>query len=263
MNGRDDTTTFLPLDSRIVGQTRDNPTVGQYLTGDQTKYIYKRVQAGEMINSDTIQQEIEQEKQLGRIDDTSRETNPYKELIVHNVEKIEPLVTQMEQKSILSNVLNYVQHSRLNSMNCTLDVKAMNRYKSKADTDREFKELDFGATPQKLWEEYMDIYEGIHSDIVSSNRFDENSDISTTYLGRIENRGNQDKLKAEQSFTKLENGYTLGRLLDGTKCQLLLDTGVSKSFISKLFYMQCKSLHTLPKLASTTQRMVSVLVSYL
>ena len=30
----------------------------------------------------------------------------------------------------------------------------------------------------------MDIYEGIHSDIVSSNRFDENSDISTTYLGK-------------------------------------------------------------------------------
>ena len=41
----------------------------------------------------------------------------------------------------------------------------------------------------------MDIYEGIHSDIVSSNRFDENFDISTTYLGRIENKGSQDKLK--------------------------------------------------------------------
>ena len=35
----------------------------------------------------------------------------------------------------------------------------------------------------------MDIYEGIHSDIVSSNRFDENSDISTMYLGKIENGG--------------------------------------------------------------------------
>ena len=44
-----------------------------------------------------IQQEIEQEKQLGKIDDTSRETNPYKELIVNNVEKIVPLMTQMEQ----------------------------------------------------------------------------------------------------------------------------------------------------------------------
>ena len=43
----------------------------------------------------------------------------------------------------------------------------------------------------------MDIYEGIHSDIVSSNRFDENSDISTTYLGRIENERSQDKLKEE------------------------------------------------------------------
>ena len=116
---------------------------------------------------DRIQQEIEQEKQLGRIDDTSRETNPYQELIVNNAEKIEPLMTQMEQWSILSNVLKYVQHSRFNSMNYTLDVKAMNRYKSKPDVNREFKELDFGATPHKLQEECMDIYEGIHSDIVS------------------------------------------------------------------------------------------------
>ena len=46
----------------------------------------------------------------------------------------------------------------------------------------------------------MDIYEGIHSDIVSSNRFDENSDRSTMYLGKIENREDQDKLKAEESF---------------------------------------------------------------
>ena len=134
MNGRDDTTTILPLDSRIGGQNRDCLTVGQYLTRDQTKNIYKKVETGEMINTDIIQ-ELEQEKQLGRIDDISRETNPYKELIVNNVEKIEPLMTQMEQWSILSNVLNYIQHSRFNSMNHTLDVKAMNSYKSKPDTE--------------------------------------------------------------------------------------------------------------------------------
>ena len=143
-----------------------------------------------------IQQEIEQEKQIGRIDDTSRETNPYRELIVNNTEKIEPLMTRMEQWSILSNILNYVQHSRFNSMNHTLEVKAVNRYKSKPALDREFKELDFDVTSQKLQEEYIDVYEGIKSDIVSSNRFDENSDISTMYLGKIENRADQDKLKA-------------------------------------------------------------------
>ena len=162
-------------------------------------------------------------------------------------------MTQIEQWSILSNVLNYVQHSRFKFMNYILDVKALNRYKSKPDVNREFKELDFSAIPQKL-QEYMDIYEGIHSDIVSSNRFNENSDISTTYLGKIENGGNKDKLKAEESFPISENGYTLGRLLDGTKCQLLLDTGMSKSFMSKSFYMQCKSLHTLPIFASTTHK---------
>ena len=78
--------------------------------------------------------------------------------------------------------------------------------------------------PQKLQEEYMDIYEGIHSEIMSSNRFDENSDISTTYWGRV-GKENQHKLKAEESFPISEHGYTLGRLLDGTECQLLLEHG--------------------------------------
>ena len=37
--------------------------------------------------------------------------------------------------------------------------------------------------------------------------------------------------------------------------QLLLDTGASKSFMSKSFYIQCKSLHSLAKFASKTQRL--------
>ena len=97
MNSRYDTTTFLPLDSRIGGQNRDSPTVGQYLTRDQSRYIYKKVETGEIINTDMIQQEIEQEKQLGKIDDTSGETSPYKELIINNTEKIEPIMTQMQK----------------------------------------------------------------------------------------------------------------------------------------------------------------------
>ena len=38
----------------------------------------------------------------------SGEINPYEELMVNNVERTEPLMTQMEQWSILSNILNYV-----------------------------------------------------------------------------------------------------------------------------------------------------------
>ena len=139
-------------------------------------------------------------------------------------------------------------------MNHTSSYRPVNRYKVKPDTEKEFRQLDFGTVPQNLQEEYLDVYEGIQSDIVSSSRFDKNFDISTTYLGKIENKESQDKLKAEESFPISENGYTIGRLLDGTKCQLLLDTGTSKSIMPKSFYMQCKSLHTLPKFAATTQR---------
>ena len=101
MNGRDDTTTFLPLDFRIVGQSWDShPTVGQYLTRDQARYVYKKVETGETINADMVQQEIEQEKQLNRMDDRNGEINPYRELIVNNTEKTEPPMLQMEQWSI-------------------------------------------------------------------------------------------------------------------------------------------------------------------
>ena len=260
MNSRDEAAIFLPLDSRIGGQSRDShPTVGQYLTRDQARHIYKRVETGEIINVDTVKHEIEQEKQLSQMDDDSHEVNPYRELVVNNAEKIEMQKTQMEQWSILSNSLNYVQHSRLNSMNHSLNIEPVNKYKMKPNdspspSEREFRVVDFGANSQNLQTEYLDIYEGIQSDIVSSNRFDENSDISITYLGKIGQEESQNKLKAEESFPISENGYTLGRLLDGTKCQLLLDTGASKSFMSKSFYMHCKSLHTLPKFTTMMQR---------
>ena len=81
-------------------------------------------------------------------------------------------------------------------MNYSLSVKPVNWYTIKPEEGKEFREVDFGTILQNLQEEYLDVYEGNQSDIVSSSRFDENSDISTTYLGRIEHRESQDKSKA-------------------------------------------------------------------
>ena len=123
MNGRNGTTTFLPLDSKIGGQvSHDKPKVGQFLTREQANYVYKKVEAGKIINVDTTQQEIEQAAQLNRIDNINGEVNPYQELIVNNAKRIEPLMTQMEQWSIMSNVLNYVQHDRHHIVNHTLNI---------------------------------------------------------------------------------------------------------------------------------------------
>ena len=102
-------------------------------------------------------------------------------------------------------------------------------------------------------EEYLDRYEGIKSEIVDTTRFDENADLSMTYLGKI-NMTHDKNLIVEEKFLIMKLGYTVGKLLDGTECQILLDTGASKSFMSKSCYLHCKALCSLPKFASKTQR---------
>ena len=47
---------------------------------------------------------------------------------------------------------------------------------------------------------------------MNTTRFDENSDLSTTYLGKPDKARN-DILKVEESFPISEHGYTLGRLI--------------------------------------------------
>ena len=98
MNDRDGTTAFLPLNSKIGGQINYNrSSVVQFLSREQASYVHKKVESGKTINIDAIQQEMEQEEQLNKIDDMGGETNPYRELIGNNAEKVEPLMTQMEQ----------------------------------------------------------------------------------------------------------------------------------------------------------------------
>ena len=61
-----------------------------------------------------------------------------------------------------------------------------------------------------------------------------------TYLGKVSMTRN-DKMAVEERFSITKQGYTVDKLLDGTECQILLDTGVSKSFTSKSHYLHCKN----------------------
>ena len=74
----------------------------------------------------------------------------------------------------------------------------MNKHRSNSETkeEKECMQLDFGNTSHRLHKEYLDVYEGIQSEIVNTTRFDENSDLSLTYLSRLDKARN-DKLKAE------------------------------------------------------------------
>ena len=121
------------------------------------------------------------------------------------------------------------------------------------EEDRQFIELDFGNSPDKLKGEYLDMYDGVRSPVLYTTKFDEISDLSTTYLGRIY-MTRAEKIKVEKRFPISEQGYIVGKLLDGTKLQILLDTGASKSFMSKMYYLRFNSLYSLLKFASKAQR---------
>ena len=89
--------------------------------------------------------------------------------------------------------------------------------------------------------------------MVYASKFDKNSDLSTTYLGQADMTRNT-KIKAEERFPITGQGFASGKLLDGTECQILLDTGATNSYMSKSYYLRCKTLHVLPKFSSNTQR---------
>ena len=45
----------------------------KYLTEDQARHVYKKVETGNIVNTNTLKQEIDQE--LSKLDDTSRDVN--------------------------------------------------------------------------------------------------------------------------------------------------------------------------------------------
>ena len=45
------------------------------------------------------------------------------------------------------------------------------------------------------------------------------------------------KVKAEERFPITGQGFASGKLLDGMECQILLDTGATKSYMSKSYYL--------------------------
>ena len=95
-------------------------------------------------------------------------------------------------------------------------------------------DIDFRESPEIMKSRYMDVYDNIYAEVVTNSRFDENVDLSMTYLGRIDMKRDE-VMKAEESFPISEQGFVMGKLMNGKECQILLDTGASKLYMSKSY----------------------------
>ena len=185
-------------------------------------------------------------------------TNPYEKALLSDRNLDGKVNSQIEQWSILSDNIVYVKSEDKNIMN-GIDIKLIDYQKHKRVYRKMNKEggekidIDFRESPEVMKDRYMDMYDDVYAEMVTTSRFDENVDLSTAYLGR-NNMQREEMLKAEESFPISEQGFVKGKLINGEGCQILLDTGVSKSYMSKSYYLRCKSLHSLPKFASKMQR---------
>ena len=186
------------------------------------------------------------------------DTNPYEKALLSDRNLNRKVNSQIEQWSILSDNIVYVKSEDKDIMN-GIDIKPIDYQKHKRMYRKMNKEggekidIDFRESLEVMKDRYMDMYDEVYAEVVATGSFDENVDLSMTYLGK-NNMQREEMLKAKESYPISEQGFVKGKLKNGEECQILLDTGASKSYMSKSYYLRCKSLHGLLKFASKTQR---------
>ena len=265
MKGKNDTTSFLP-NNKKGGQVRFSEKVTYIpnreetcLTKDLAKQNYKEIEKNEPINIQIVNQGIKDESKIRNKqveeEDTDINMNPYQKVISNASPKDENKIEQMISWSIFSNKIRYVDSCMNMTPRLTIRPLEGKKHRKLFST----LEVKVDQIPDIIFDEdriketYFDEYDGVQSEISQETRFDESTDLSTTYLGKVD-QTRESVIRAEESFPISGQGYTVGKLSDKTECSILIDMGASKSYMSKSFYMRSRTLHMLPKFAPTTQR---------
>ena len=212
------------------------------LTKDQATQIYQEVEKNEPINIQTVSQDIKGEsiirKRQTKEENVDTSVNPYQKAISNVDIRDDNKIEQMINWSIFSDKIRYMDSYTSETPRLTIRPLEEKKHKRLFSTleMQENQILEMVFEENKVKEAYFDRYEGIQSEISQVTKFDESTDLSTTYLGRI-GQTRKSVIRAEESFPISGHVYTVGKLSDKTDCSILIDTGTSQSYVSKLFYM--------------------------
>ena len=158
-------------------------TTEEVLTTTQADFVSKELNA----RNDTIsiKKIVMQDKSV----DTELDNTYQKAILNENDKKKNP--AQMKEWSILRDHVKYVTSDGSETFH-KLNIDQMN-YRHKRGLYKELQEkellsadVNFGGSPEKLKAEYLDVYEGVYAKVISTDRFDEDTDLSTTYLGQVD-----------------------------------------------------------------------------
>ena len=76
IESKNDPTTILLLNANIGGPIRPDKYASKknkHLSEEQARHVYKKVESGTIININMLKQDIEQDQELNKLDDTSRD----------------------------------------------------------------------------------------------------------------------------------------------------------------------------------------------
>ena len=226
MKGKDGITPFFPSKEKIGGKVNYiQNKEAMCLTEKQTDYVYKTVEEGNIINTKTMTYETMK----------NQDDNPYKKVVLNNIFREEDKSPDMRNWSIFSDNVRYIKHEQKTPPKLNIDTLDYRHHKELyfklKGEERQTLDINFGTYPDILKSKYLEVYEGIYAEMVYTNKFNENLDLSTTYLGQTK-MTRDTKIKAEEDFPITGQGFASGKLLDCTECQILLDMGATKSYMS-------------------------------
>ena len=207
------------------------------LTKEQAEIVYDAVENGEQVNPVSVN---------SRLDIDTPIVNPYTIGLRTNTDSSLMKEPALEMKrcdltwSILSTVVDYTENDKESPYKNMNYSPIYSRFTEESNVLCE--------DLSDLWQER---YEEVSCNLYTRNEFDDNSDVSTTYLGYHKSNGEERTFPVDNHIPIDGRGVTEAFLMDNTPMKLFFDSGASRSYLSKKYYDANKSLHKLPKLGTT------------
>ena len=130
------------------------------LTEKQMDYVYKTIEEENIINTKAMTYETMQ----------NQGDNPYKKVILNTVFREEDRFPEMRNWSISSDNVRYIQHEEMTPKNLNIDTLDYRHHKELylklKEEERETLDIDFGIYPDILKSKYLDVYEGVYTEMV-------------------------------------------------------------------------------------------------
>ena len=207
------------------------------LSKEQAEHVYEAVENGEQVKPLSVNSSVDEQDSI---------VNPYTIGLRTNTDSSLQKEPAIEMKkcdltwSILSTVVDYTECGKSSPYKEVNHSPVYSKFTSTKD-----------LVYDEATDHWQERYEDVSCNLYARTEFDDNSDVSTTYLGYYKSKGEERTFPVDNHIPIDGRGVTEEFLIDNTPMKLFFDSGASRSYLSKKYYDANKSLHKLPKFSTT------------